>query len=95
MPQGCDARRPIERGHDGTAEHDTAGPMTKTVADAAIMLDVLAGKSPDPHDAATTACAPPPGGFARNLRAALNGQSEQALQIYTPQSRALALISRR
>jgi selenide,water dikinase len=31
--------------------------------------------------------------LARNLRAALNGQSEQALQIYTPQSRALALIS--
>ena len=31
--------------------------------------------------------------IARNLRAALNGQSEQALQIYTPQSRALALIS--
>ncbi len=44
-----------------TAEHDTAGPMTRTVADAAIMLGALESPSPDPHDAATTACTPPPG----------------------------------
>jgi len=44
-----------------TADHDTAGPMTRTVADAAIMLGALEGASPDPHDAATTTCTPPPG----------------------------------
>src|SRR5436190_17719930 len=44
-----------------TADHDTAGPMTRTVADAAIMLGVLESPSPDPHDQATTSCRPPPG----------------------------------
>src|SRR5438093_4299214 len=44
-----------------TADHDTAGPMTRTVADAAIMLGALEGASPDPNDAATTTCAPPAG----------------------------------
>ncbi|HKT78803.1 MAG TPA: amidase family protein [Vicinamibacterales bacterium] len=43
-----------------TADQDTAGPMTKTVRDAAILLGVLEGPSPDSHDAATTRCAPPP-----------------------------------
>ena len=37
-----------------TADHDTAGPMARTVADAAIMLGALESPSPDPHDAATT-----------------------------------------
>jgi amidase len=44
-----------------TADHDTAGPMTRTVADAAIMLGALEGPSPDPNDPATTTCTPPPG----------------------------------
>ena len=39
-----------------TADQDTAGPMTRTVADAAILLGVLEGGAPDPRDAATTAC---------------------------------------
>jgi amidase len=43
-----------------TADHDTAGPMARTVADAAIMMGVLEGQSPDPNDSATTACTPPP-----------------------------------
>ena len=43
-----------------TADHDTAGPMTRTVADAAILLGVLEG-TPDPKDAATTTCQAPPG----------------------------------
>src|SRR5947207_2827474 len=43
-----------------TADHDTAGPMTRTVADAAIMLRALEGAAPDPHDPATTTCTPPP-----------------------------------
>ena len=33
-----------------TADHDTAGPMAPTVADAAILLGVLESASPDPHD---------------------------------------------
>ena len=43
------------------ADQDTPGPMAKTVTDAAIMLGVLEGASPDPNDAATSACTPPPG----------------------------------
>lgn len=42
-----------------TADHDTAGPMTRTVADAAIMLGVLESPAPDPNDAATKTCTPP------------------------------------
>src|SRR5947207_2638957 len=44
-----------------TADHDTAGPMARTVADAAIVLGALEGAAPDPHDPATTTCTPPPG----------------------------------
>jgi amidase len=44
-----------------TADHDTAGPMARTVADAAILLGVLESPAPDPHDAATQTCTPPPG----------------------------------
>lgn len=43
-----------------TAEHDTAGPMARTVTDAALMLGAMEGAAPDPHDAATTTCTPPP-----------------------------------
>lgn len=43
-----------------TADQDTAGPMAKYVADAAIMLGVLEGASPDPNDPATSTCQPPP-----------------------------------
>lgn len=44
-----------------TADQDTPGPMARTVADAAIMLGALEGAQPDPNDAATKTCAPPPG----------------------------------
>lgn len=44
-----------------TADHDTAGPMTRTVADAAILLGVLEGAAPDPKDPATKTCTAPPG----------------------------------
>jgi amidase len=44
-----------------TADQDTAGPMARSVADAAVMLGAMEGASPDPNDPATTACAPPPG----------------------------------
>jgi len=44
-----------------TADHDTAGPMARTVADAAILLGALESASPDPKDDATKTCTPPPG----------------------------------
>ena len=44
-----------------TADQDTAGPMAKTVTDAAIMLGALESPAPDPNDAATKTCTPPPG----------------------------------
>jgi len=58
-----------------TADQDTPGPMARSVADAAVMLGVLEGTSPDPHDPATRTCTPPPGhSYARYLRAgALKG----------------------
>ena len=43
-----------------TADHDTAGPMARTVTDAAILMGVLESAAPDANDAATTACTPPP-----------------------------------
>ncbi len=44
-----------------TADQDTAGPMARTVTDAAILLGVLESAAPDPDDAATRTCTPPPG----------------------------------
>ena len=43
-----------------TADQDTAGPMARTVTDAAILLGAIEGTSPDPNDAATSRCTPPP-----------------------------------
>jgi amidase len=44
-----------------TADQDTAGPMARTVTDVAVMLGVLEGAAPDPHDPATRLCASSPG----------------------------------
>jgi amidase len=44
-----------------TADHDTAGPMTRTVTDAAILFGALESATPDPHDDATNTCTPPAG----------------------------------
>jgi amidase len=44
-----------------TADQDTAGPMARTVTDAAVLLGVLEGAAPDPDDPATARCTPPPG----------------------------------
>lgn len=40
-----------------TADQDTAGPMARSVTDAAILLGILEGAEPDAHDAMTTRCA--------------------------------------
>ena len=42
-----------------TADQDTAGPMARTVTDAAILLGVLESAAPDPNDPATKTCTPP------------------------------------
>jgi amidase len=58
-----------------TADQDTAGPMAKWVADAAILLGALESPQADPKDPATTRCSPPPGrDYTRFLKpAALRG----------------------
>jgi amidase len=43
-----------------TADQDTAGPMARTVTDAAILFSALEGPAPDPNDPATQKCARPP-----------------------------------
>jgi amidase len=53
-----------------TADQDTPGPMAKSVMDAAIVLGVLESATPDPNDAATSRCTPPPGrDYTRTLTA--------------------------
>lgn len=42
-----------------TLDQDTAGPMTKFVADAAIMLGAMEGAAADPNDPRTSECTPP------------------------------------
>ena len=44
-----------------TADHDTAGPMGRTVTDVAILFGALESPSADPKDDATKTCTPPPG----------------------------------
>lgn len=44
-----------------TSDQDSAGPMARTVTDAAILLGVMEGRAPDPNDEATSRCTPPPG----------------------------------
>lgn len=42
-----------------TADQDTAGPMARTVTDAAVLFGVLESAAPDPNDAATKTCQAP------------------------------------
>ena len=66
-----------------TADHDTAGPMTRTVADAAIMLGALESPAPDPNDAATRTCTPPPG---RDYTKFLNADALKGARIGIPRA---------
>jgi amidase len=43
-----------------TADQDTAGPMARSVTDAAVLFGALESASPDANDAATTTCQAPP-----------------------------------
>ena len=66
-----------------TADQDTPGPMTRTVADAAIMLGAMESASPDPNDAATTRCPPP---AARDYTRFLNPRGLQGARIGIPRA---------
>ena len=45
-----------------TADQDTAGPMARTVTDAAILLSALESATPDPNDPASSRCERPANG---------------------------------
>ncbi|HEV3332102.1 MAG TPA: amidase family protein [Bryobacteraceae bacterium] len=66
-----------------TADQDTAGPMAKTVADAAILLGALESSTPDPNDPATTICTPPPG---RDYTRFLNSGALKGARIGVPRA---------
>jgi len=66
-----------------TADQDTAGPMARTVTDAAILLGALEGAAPDPNDSATTRCAPPPG---RDYTAFLKADALKGARIGIPRA---------
>ena len=66
-----------------TADQDTPGPMTRTVADAAILLGAMEGRRPDPNDSATTRCPPPAG---RDYTRFLNPKGLQGARIGIPRA---------
>jgi amidase len=66
-----------------TADQDTAGPMAKSVTDAAILLGALESTAPDPDDPATENCAPPPG---RDYRRFLKPNSLKGARIGIPRA---------
>jgi amidase len=64
-----------------TADQDTAGPITRTVTDAAILLGVIAGY--DPSDPATTPCLSPGNCFS-DYTQFLNKKALQGARIAVP-----------
>ena len=66
-----------------TLDHDTAGPMTRTVTDAAIMMSALESATPDPNDAATSTCVPPPN---RDYTAFLRADALKGARIGIPRA---------
>ena len=66
-----------------TADQDTPGPMTRTVADAAILLGAMEGAQPDPNDEATRKCPPPAG---RDYTAFLNPDGLRGVRIGIPRA---------
>ena len=76
-----------------TADQDTAGPMTRTVTDAAILLGVIAGY--DPNDPATAACLIPGNCFS-DYTQFLNPRALRGARIavYSPPTRSLPTVRR-
>ncbi len=66
-----------------TLDHDMAGPMARTVADAAILLGGMESAAPDPNDPATEVCEPPPG---RDYRPFLNPDGLHGARIGIPRA---------
>lgn len=66
-----------------TGDQDTAGPMARTVSDAAILLGALEGSAPDPNDPATSRCEPPVNG---DYTAFLNTDGIQGARIGIPRA---------
>src|SRR5437016_12737341 len=66
-----------------TADQDTAGPMAKSVADAAIMFGALESASPDANDPATAKCTPPQG---RDYTRFLNASGLKGARIGIPRA---------
>jgi amidase len=64
-----------------TADQDTAGPLARTVTDAAIVLGVIAGF--DPHDPATRACLTP-GNCFRDYTRFLDANALKHARIVVP-----------
>jgi amidase len=65
-----------------TADQDTAGPMARTVTDAAILLGVLEDPVADPNDPLKT-CQPPPG---RDYTAYLKADALKGVRIGVPRA---------
>ena len=66
-----------------TADQDIAGPMARTVTDAAIFFGALEGAEPDPNDASTQRCERPPNG---DYTAFLNLDGLQGARIGIPRA---------
>ncbi len=66
-----------------TLDQDTAGPMARTVADAAILLGALESPSPDPDDPQTKRCTPPAG---RDYTAFLKADGLRGARIGIPRA---------
>lgn len=66
-----------------TGDQDTAGPMARTVTDAAILLGALEGDGSDSNDPAMTRCEPPPNG---DYTAFLDAEGLQGARIGIPRA---------
>ncbi|MGE4063754.1 MAG: amidase family protein [Rhodospirillaceae bacterium] len=66
-----------------TLDQDTAGPMTKFVADAAIMLGAMEGAASDPNDPRTSECQAPPN---RDYTAFLKADALKGARIGIPRA---------
>ena len=66
-----------------TGDQDTAGPMARTVTDAAIVMGAIEGAAPDPNDPATDRCEPPPNGDYTQF---LNADGLQGARIGIPRA---------